>query len=129
MDIPELDIEEEQELGGFIQDEHVVVKEQPRSNKEQAEPSNRNRNDIVSVKLRKKCRAKLTTFKRNVPRKHNIFNAGKSLIVKKDSYRQFQVFPNFVARYKIGADERTQHHPMKQRTNANQVVAHQMKSA
>jgi hypothetical protein len=27
--------------------------------------------------------AKLTTFKRNVPRKHNIFNAGKSLIVKK----------------------------------------------
>jgi hypothetical protein len=39
MDIPELDIEEEQELGGFIQDEHVVVKEQPRSNvKQYAEP-------------------------------------------------------------------------------------------
>ncbi|CAH1366600.1 unnamed protein product [Tenebrio molitor] len=90
MDIPELGVEEGQEVGGFIQDEHVeVVKEQPKTNiKQYAEPStskqteeqmecgsqNRsaeqsNRNDIASVKLIKRCPAKLTTFKRNVTRK------------------------------------------------------------
>jgi hypothetical protein len=41
MDIPELGVEEGQEVGGFIQDEHVeVVKEQPKTNiKQYAEPS------------------------------------------------------------------------------------------